>query len=185
MAAEILSDLTEQIWINHELLSTNVFSTVLCPCDTFLVTLLILLRFHRFQNQEQVFQCSVIFRQDGGKRQLQQRRDLPVLQARDRVEQHDAPLFVSEACQCTLQQRALVGVQSALPRWNGVPFLLTEGGMAFFPPQARQAEVSAYSQQPAHGRAGGPVLLRAVLHLHIDVLRQVLRVLCVFEVGQR
>ena len=72
----------------------------------------------------------MIFRQDGGKRQLKKRRDLPVLQARNGVEQHDAPLLVSEACQCALQQCTLVGVQSALPRGNGVPFLLTEDGMA-------------------------------------------------------
>ena len=42
-------------------------------------------------------------------------------------------------------------VQSALPRRNGVPFLLAEGGMAFLPPQAHQATVSAHGQQPAHG----------------------------------
>ena len=54
MVAEILSDLAEQIWIDHNLLPTSVFSVVLCLCDTFLVTLLILLRFHRFLNHEQV-----------------------------------------------------------------------------------------------------------------------------------
>lgn len=54
MIAEILSGLTEQIGVDHNLFSTNVFSDVLCPCDTFLVTLLILLRFHRFLNHEQV-----------------------------------------------------------------------------------------------------------------------------------
>ena len=57
--------------------------------------------------------------------------------------------------------------------------------MAFLPPQAHQAQVSAHGQQPAHRRSGESVLFRAVPHLHIDVLRQVLRVLCVFEVGQR
>ena len=118
-------------------------------------------------------------------RQLQQRRDLPVLHARDRMEQHNAPLLVSESCQCALQQRALVGVQSALLRGNGVPFLLAEGGMAFLPPQAHQAQAAAHSQQPTHGRADGTVLRRAVPHLHIDVLRKILRVLRVFEVGQR
>lgn len=69
-----------------------------------------------FQTASHLLQCSVIFRQDGRKRQLQQRRDLPVLHTRDRVEQHDAPLLLAKACQCALQQRALVGVQSALPR---------------------------------------------------------------------
>ena len=83
--------------------------------------------------------------------QLQQRRDLSVLHARDRVEQHNAPFLVSESCQCALQQRALVGVQSALLRGNGVPFLLAEGGMAFLPPHAHQAQVAAHGQQPAHG----------------------------------
>ena len=46
MVAEILCDLAEQIWIDHNSLSSSVFSAVLCLCDTFLVTLLILLRFH-------------------------------------------------------------------------------------------------------------------------------------------
>ena len=54
MVAEILSDLAEQIWIDHNPLPTNVFSAVLCLCDAFLVTLLILLCFHRFLNHEQV-----------------------------------------------------------------------------------------------------------------------------------
>ena len=40
MVAEILGDLAEQIWIDHNLLPTSVFSVVLCLCDTFLVTLL-------------------------------------------------------------------------------------------------------------------------------------------------
>ena len=108
-----------------------------------------------------------------------------MLQTRNSVEQHDAPLLVSEACQCVLQQCALIGVQSALPRGNGVPFLLAEGGMAFLPPQAHQAQVSAYGQQPAHGRSCGPVLFRAVPHLHVDVLCEILRVVRVFEVRQR
>ena len=46
MVAEILCDLAEQIWIDHNSLSTSVFSAVLCLCDAFLVTLLILLRLH-------------------------------------------------------------------------------------------------------------------------------------------
>ena len=54
--------------------------------------------------------------------------------------------------------------------------------MAFLPPQTRQAQVSAYGQQPAHRRSGESVLFRAVPHLHVDVLCQVLRVLRVFEV---
>ena len=54
MVAEILCDLAEQIWIDHNLLPTSVFSAVLCQCDAFLVTLLILLRFHRFLDHEQV-----------------------------------------------------------------------------------------------------------------------------------
>ena len=127
----------------------------------------------------------MIFRQDGGKRQLQQRRDLPVLHTRDRVEQHDAPLLVSESCQCALQQRALVGVQSALLRGNGVPFLLADGGLAFLPPQTHQAQAAAHRQQPAHGGTGGAVLRRAVPHLHIDILREILRIVGVPEVGQR
>ena len=39
-----------------------------------------------------------------------------MLHARDRVKQHDAPFLVSEACQRTLQQRALIGVQTAFLR---------------------------------------------------------------------
>ena len=54
MVAEILGDLAEQIWIDCNLLPTSVLSIVLCLCDAFLVTLLILLRFHRFLNHEQV-----------------------------------------------------------------------------------------------------------------------------------
>ena len=46
MVAEILSDLAEQIWIDHNSLPTSIFSAVLCQCNAFLVTLLILLRFH-------------------------------------------------------------------------------------------------------------------------------------------
>ena len=46
MVAEILCDLAEQIWIDHNPLPTSVFSAVLCQCDAFLVTLLILLCFH-------------------------------------------------------------------------------------------------------------------------------------------
>ena len=42
MVAEILCDLAEQIWIDHNSLSTSVFSAVLCLCDAFLVTLLTL-----------------------------------------------------------------------------------------------------------------------------------------------
>ena len=68
----------------------------------------------------------MIFRQDGRKRQLQQRSDLPVLHTRDRVEQHDTPFLVRKACQRLLQKGALIGVQSALLRGNGVPFLLAE-----------------------------------------------------------
>jgi len=108
-----------------------------------------------------------------------------MLQARNGVEQHDAPLLVSETCQRALQQRALVGVQSALLRGNGVPFLLAERGMAILAPQAHQAQVAAHGQKPAHRRTGGAVLRRAVPHLHIDVLCEILRVVRVFEVGQR
>ena len=54
MVAEIHSDLVEQIWIDHNPLPPSVFSAVLCLCDAFLVTLLILLCFHRFLNHEQV-----------------------------------------------------------------------------------------------------------------------------------
>ena len=108
-----------------------------------------------------------------------------MLHARDRVKQHNAPLLISESCQRALQQCALVGIQTALLRGNSVPFLLAERGMAFFAPQAHQTEVAAYRQQPPHRRAGGAVLRRAVPHLHIDVLRQVLRVVRVFEVGKR
>ena len=54
MVAEILCDLAEQIWIDPNSLSTSVFSAVLCLRDAFLVTLLILLCFHRFLNHEQV-----------------------------------------------------------------------------------------------------------------------------------
>ena len=46
MVAEIFGDLVEQIWIDCNLLPTNVFSVVLCLCDAFLVTLLNLLCFH-------------------------------------------------------------------------------------------------------------------------------------------
>lgn len=138
-----------------------------------------------FQTASHLLQCSVIFRQDGGERQLQQRRDLPVLHTRDRVEQHDAPLLVAKACQRVLQEDALVRIQSALLRGNGVPFLLAEGGMAFLAPQTHQAQAAAHGQQPSHRRSAGAVLRRAVPHLHIDVLCEILRILRVFEVGQR
>ena len=54
MVAETLGDLAEQIWIDCNPLPTSVFPAVLCQCDAFLVTLLILLCFHRFLNHEQV-----------------------------------------------------------------------------------------------------------------------------------
>ena len=108
-----------------------------------------------------------------------------MLHARDRVKQHDAPFLVSEACQRALQQRALIGVQTAFLCGNGVPLLLAERGMTFLAPQAHQAEIAAHGQQPAHGRAGGAVLCRAVPHLHIDVLCEILGIVRVFEVRKR
>ena len=108
-----------------------------------------------------------------------------MLHACDRVEQHNAPLLIVKVCQCALQQRALVGVQSALLRGNGVPFLVRECGAAFLAPQTHQAQAAAHRQQPAHGGTGGAVLRRAVPHLHIDILREILRIVGVPEVGQR
>ena len=101
------------------------------------------------------------------------------------MEQHDTPFLVRKACQRLLQKGALIGVQSALLRGNGVPFLLAERGMTLLAPQAHQAQIAADRQQPAHRRTGWAVLLRAVPRLHIDVLRKVLRVMRVFEVGKR
>ena len=99
------------------------------------------------------------------------------------MEQHNAPLFVAELCECVLQKGALIGIQSALLRGNGVPFLLAERGMTFLAPQAHQAQIAADRQQPSHRRTGWTVLLRAVPHLYINILRDVLRVVRVFKVG--
>ena len=84
-----------------------------------------------------------------------------------------------------LQKGALVSIQPTILRGNGVPFLLAERGMTLLAPQAHQAQIAADRQQPSHRRTGWAVLLRAVPRLHIDVLRKVLRVMRVFEVGKR
>ena len=57
--------------------------------------------------------------------------------------------------------------------------------MTLLAPQAHQAQIAAGRQQPAHRRTGWAVLLRAVPHLHIDILCKVLRVVRVFKVGKR
>ena len=54
-----------------------------------------------------------------------------------------------------------------------------------FAPQMHQTQVSAHGQQPTNGRSGGPVLLCAIPHLDIDILGQILGIVCVFEVRQR
>ena len=74
-----------------------------------------------------------------------------MLHARDRMEQHDAPLLITESGQRLLQQNALIGIQSALLRGNSVLFLFTACGIFLFAPQTHQAQVAAHGQQPAHG----------------------------------
>lgn len=107
-----------------------------------------------------------------------------MLHAGDGVEQNDPPFLLTEGRQRMPQQGALDGIQPPLFGGNGVPFLVAERGVALLPPQLCPAEVPAYGQDPAQGRAGGAVLLRVVPHLHVDVLGEVLRVLRVPEVRE-
>ena len=83
-----------------------------------------------------------------------------------------------------LQENTLIRIQSALLRGNGVPFLIRERGAAFLAPQTHQTQAAAYGQQPAHGGTGGTILRRAVPHLHIDILREILCIVGVPEVGK-
>ena len=54
--------------------------------------------------------------------------------------------------------------------------------MAFLPPQTHQAQAAAHRQQPAHGGTGGAVLRRAVPHPHIDILREIRRIVLLHAV---
>ena len=118
-------------------------------------------------------------------RQFQQRRNFPVLHASDRMEQHNAPFLITESSQRIQQQNAFICIQAACLCGNGVPFFFTECGCFLFVPQMHKAQVSAHGQQPTNGRPGGPILLCAIPHLYIDILSQILGIVCVFEVRQR